>query len=48
LTEFGAAKPYALKPEQVAETVWQMVSAPPGVIYNQIIMRPQVPPELQK
>lgn len=48
LTEFGAAKPYALKPEQVAETVWQMVSAPPGVIYNQIIMRPQVPPEMQK
>lgn len=48
LTEFGAAKPYALKPEQVAETVWQMVSAPAGVIYNQIIMRPQVPPEMQK
>lgn len=48
LTEFGAAKPYALKPEQVAETVWQMISAPDGVIYNQIIMRPQVPPEMQK
>jgi hypothetical protein len=25
-----------------------MVSAPAGVIYNQIIMRPQVPPEMQK
>ncbi|GAA5346560.1 NADP-dependent 3-hydroxy acid dehydrogenase YdfG [Planifilum fimeticola] len=48
LTEFGSPKPYALKPEQVAETVWQMVSAPRGVIYNQIIMRPQVPPEMQK
>lgn len=48
LTEFGAAKPYALKPEQVAETVWQMISAPDSVIYNQIIMRPQVPPEMQK
>src|SRR5690606_8986639 len=48
LTEFGAAKPYALKPEQVAETVVQMVSAPAGVIYNQIIMRPQVPPHMQK
>lgn len=48
LTEFGDPKPYALKPEQVAETVWQMISAPRGVIYNQIIMRPQVPPEMQK
>jgi len=25
-----------------------MISAPRGVIYNQIIMRPQVPPEMQK
>ncbi|MFC4078128.1 SDR family oxidoreductase [Salinithrix halophila] len=45
---FDDPKDYALSAEQVAETVWLMVTAPSGVIYNQIIMRPQVPPELQK
>lgn len=48
-TEFSpSSKAYALSAEQVAETVWMMVSADPGVIFNQIVMRPQVPPELQK
>ncbi|PTM58642.1 SDR family oxidoreductase [Desmospora activa] len=48
-TEFSHnPKSYALTAEQVAETVWMMVSADPAVIFNQIIMRPQVPPELQK
>lgn len=41
-------KSYALEAEQVAEAVWTMVTAPAGVIYNQVIMRPQVPPEFQK
>ncbi|MBN2909731.1 SDR family NAD(P)-dependent oxidoreductase [Polycladomyces sp. WAk] len=49
-TEFfgGSVKPYYLEPEHVAETVWHVVTAPPGVIYNQVIMRPQVPPTEQK
>ncbi|SMO41463.1 SDR family oxidoreductase [Melghirimyces algeriensis] len=48
-TEFFETAPsYALTAEQVTEAVWHMVTAPEGVIYNQIIMRPQVPPELQK
>ncbi|MCS1350935.1 SDR family oxidoreductase [Mechercharimyces sp. CAU 1602] len=38
-------KPYALQPEQVANTVWTILSADEGVIYNQVIMRPQVPPQ---
>jgi NAD(P)-dependent dehydrogenase (short-subunit alcohol dehydrogenase family) len=47
-TEFHHPKEYAMEPEQVAETVWTVVSAPKGVIYNQIIMRPLVPREYQK
>lgn len=42
-TEFHHPKDYAMEPEQVAETVWTIVSAPKGVIYNQVIMRPLVP-----
>ncbi|MDR6224543.1 SDR family oxidoreductase [Desmospora profundinema] len=45
---FPDPRDHALTPEQVAETVWMMVTADPGVIFNQVIMRPQVPPELQK
>lgn len=47
-TEFGRPKDYALEAEQVAETVWTIVSAPKGVIINQVIMRPLVPREYQK
>lgn len=48
-TEFSQqSKSYALTAEQVSEAIWHMVTAPEGVIYNQVIMRPQVPPELQK
>lgn len=48
-TEFsGNPKAYALTAEQVTEAIWHMVTAPEGVIYNQVIMRPQVPPEIQK
>lgn len=43
----SGAQSYALKPEQVAEAAYQMVAAPEGVIVNQVVMRPQVPPELQ-
>jgi NAD(P)-dependent dehydrogenase (short-subunit alcohol dehydrogenase family) len=42
-TEFGRQKDYAMEAEQVAEAVWTIVSAPKGVIYNTIIMRPLVP-----
>lgn len=42
-TEFGRAKDYAMEAEQVAEAVWTIVSAPKGVIYNTVIMRPLVP-----
>lgn len=45
---FGAeGKPYALEPEQVAKVAFDMVTAPEGVILNQVVMRPQVPPEFQ-
>jgi NAD(P)-dependent dehydrogenase (short-subunit alcohol dehydrogenase family) len=47
-TEFHHPKEYAMEPGQVAETVWMVVSAPKGIIYNQIIMRPLVPREYQK
>ncbi|MBA4495641.1 SDR family oxidoreductase [Paenactinomyces guangxiensis] len=47
-TEFHNPKDYAMEAEQVAETVWTCVSAPKGVIYNQIIMRPLVPKKAQK
>lgn len=48
-TEFGGKDPksYSLKPEQVAKVAYDMVTAPEGVILNQVVMRPQVPPELQ-
>ncbi|TCS93439.1 SDR family oxidoreductase [Hazenella coriacea] len=42
-TEFGRYKDYALDPEQVADAVGMVVSAPKGVILNQITMRPLVP-----
>jgi short-subunit dehydrogenase len=47
-TEFNRPKDYAMEAEQVAETVWTVVSAPKGVIFNQIVMRPLVPREYQK
>lgn len=49
-TEFGGSDPksYALKPEHVAKIAFDMATAPEGVILNQVVMRPQVPPELQK
>lgn len=43
-TEFNQPKDYALEPEQVADTVWIVINAPKKVIYNQIMIRPQVPP----
>lgn len=48
-TEFGGSPPksYALAPEQVAKVAYDIVTAPDGVIMNQVIMRPQVPPEFQ-
>jgi len=46
-TQFGQTKDYALEPEQVAETVWNVISAPKSVIFSQITIRPQVPPALQ-
>ncbi|MDA8352023.1 MAG: SDR family NAD(P)-dependent oxidoreductase [Firmicutes bacterium] len=45
---FRNPKSYALTAEQVTEAIWTMVTAPAGVIYNQVIMRPQVPPDMQK
>lgn len=47
-TDFNHYKDYAMEAEQVAKTVWTIVSAPKGVIYNQILMRPLVPREFQK
>lgn len=47
-TEFGRPKDYALDPEEVAEAVGMVVSAPKGVILNQIIMRPLVPMKEEK
>jgi NAD(P)-dependent dehydrogenase (short-subunit alcohol dehydrogenase family) len=42
-TEFSSnPKDYAMEPEQVAEAVYMMVSAPKKVIYNQVVMRPLV------
>lgn len=48
-TDFSGfeAKSYALQPEQVAKVAYDMAVAPDGVILNQVVMRPQVPPELQ-
>jgi NADP-dependent 3-hydroxy acid dehydrogenase YdfG len=37
-------KPWSLLPEDVAEVVFQAVSARPGVIVNTVMLRPQVPP----
>ncbi|MBS7529126.1 SDR family NAD(P)-dependent oxidoreductase [Hazenella sp. IB182353] len=42
-TDFGRYKDYALEPEQVAESIYQIVAADPGVIMNQVVMRPLVP-----
>jgi len=47
-TEFQTPKDYAMEPEQVAETIWTILSAPKNVIYNQVIMRPLVPRDMQK
>lgn len=48
-TEFAGRDPksYALKPDEIAKVAYDMATAPEGVILNQVIMRPQVPPELQ-
>ena len=48
-TGFGSSEPksYALKPRDVAKVAYDMATAPEGVIMNQVVMRPQVPPELQ-
>ena len=45
-TEFNQPKDYALEPEQVAETVWNVIRAPKSVIFSHITVRPQVPPHL--
>ncbi|PTX59865.1 NADP-dependent 3-hydroxy acid dehydrogenase YdfG [Melghirimyces profundicolus] len=45
---FENPKSYALTAEQVTQAIWNMVTAPEGVIYNQVILRPQVPPGMQK
>ncbi len=42
-TNFHNSKDWALPVEQVTDTVWMTVSAPKGVIYGQIVMRPLVP-----
>jgi NAD(P)-dependent dehydrogenase (short-subunit alcohol dehydrogenase family) len=42
-TTFHNPKDWALPKEQVAETAWMIVSAPKGVIYSQVNMRPLVP-----
>jgi NAD(P)-dependent dehydrogenase (short-subunit alcohol dehydrogenase family) len=42
-TTFHNPKDWALPKEQVAETTWMIVSAPKGVIYSQVNMRPLVP-----
>lgn len=47
-TEFQPPKDYAMDPEQVADTVFTVLSAPKNVIYNQVIMRPLVPRDYQK
>ncbi|SFJ91993.1 SDR family oxidoreductase [Thermoflavimicrobium dichotomicum] len=47
-TEFHHPKDWAMEADQVADTVWMMISAPKNVIINQVIMRPQVPKEHQK
>lgn len=46
-TEFNQPKDYALEPEQVANAVWTVISAPKSVIYSNITVRPQVPPSQQ-
>lgn len=38
-------KPWSLRPEDVADAVLHVLAARPGVIYNTILLRPQVPPE---
>lgn len=49
-TGFGGTppRPYSLRPEDVARAVLEAVAAPEGVIVNQIVLRPVVPPEFQK
>lgn len=47
-TGFGGktpgAKSYSLKPEDVAHLILDIAAQPPGVIVNQVVMRPLVPP----
>lgn len=38
-------KPYSLEPEDVARIIVDVAAQPPGVIVNQVIVRPLVPPE---
>lgn len=40
-------KPYSLEPEDVARLITDVAAQPPGVIVNQVIVRPLVPPEWQ-
>lgn len=40
-------KPYSLEPEDVARLILDVAAQPPGVIVNQVIVRPLVPPEFQ-
>ncbi len=48
-TGFSSSPPaYAMAPEEVAAVVADVVAAPPGVIINQVVLRPLVPPELQR
>ncbi len=42
--EPGQRPSYALQPADVAQVALDIVSAPPGVIINEVIMRPLVPP----
>ncbi|MGE5589722.1 MAG: SDR family oxidoreductase [Bacillota bacterium] len=40
----GQGPSHALKPEDVAQVALDIAAAPPGVILNEVIMRPLVPP----
>ncbi len=48
-TGFSASPPpYAMSPEEVAGIISDVVAAPPGVVVNQVVLRPLVPPEVQR
>lgn len=47
-TGFSASPPpYAMAPEEVAAVIADVAAAPAGVVINQVVMRPLVPPELR-